>query len=111
LSRLKRTPLRFHQWLLLGIGFSMASWLALVVFVAWLFALDARNRSPNLAGAFAFNMRQLGLVLLTVVALALLWPAIEAGLLGTPDMHLVGNSSDPTNLRWFHDRSDGHLPD
>ncbi len=110
LSRLKRTPLRFHHWLLLGIGFSMASWPALVVFVAWLFALDARGRSPALQGDLLFNLRQLGLVLLTFVALVLLWPAIQAGLLGTPDMHLVGNSSDPMNLRWFHDRTDGALP-
>lgn len=110
LSRLKRTPLRFHHWLLLGIGFSMASWPALVVFVAWLFALDARGRSPELQGDLLFNLRQLGLVLLTFVALLLLWPAIQAGLLGTPDMHLVGNSSNPMNLRWFHDRTDGALP-
>ncbi|HET7843133.1 MAG TPA: hypothetical protein VFL14_03220, partial [Xanthomonadales bacterium] len=110
LSRLKRTPLRFHHWLLLGLGFSMASWWALLWFVAWLFALDARNRSPNLASSLAFNLRQIGLVLLTFVALPCLWFAIDSGLMGAPDMKIVGNSSYATDLRWFQDRTDGALP-
>src|SRR5690606_32386035 len=45
LGRLRRSPLRPWQWLLLGIGFATYSWFALLLVVAWLFALDWRARS------------------------------------------------------------------
>ena len=47
LARTRRTPLTLTQWILLGIGFSTFSWLALAVVVAWLFALDWRARGPR----------------------------------------------------------------
>ena len=44
LARSGRTRLRFHQWLLLALGFSTfyLSWFFLLLVVAWLFALDWR---------------------------------------------------------------------
>jgi len=111
LGRLRRAPLKLHEWLLLGVGFSTFSWLALLVVVAWLIAIDARCRAEDSRNDLAFNLGQLGLVLLTVLALAAVVSAIPAGLLGTPDMHLVGNGSTPTALRWFADRSVDAMPD
>jgi hypothetical protein len=105
LSRLRRTPLRFWQWLLLGLGFSTFSWSALLVVVAWLFALDARARQAPIRDDTGFNLAQSGLALLTVVAVVAVVSAIPQGLLGTPDMHLAGNGSTPTQLRWFADRT------
>ncbi len=64
LSRTRRTPLKLWQWLLLGFGFSTASWFALVVVVIWLFALDARERW-NTRSTVAFNLVQIALVLFT----------------------------------------------
>ncbi len=42
LGRLRRTPLRTRDWLLLGLGLSTFSWWVLIVFGAWLFLLDRR---------------------------------------------------------------------
>jgi len=42
---------------------------------------------------------------LTAIALVCLVAAIPQGLLGTPDMHVAGNGSSATSLRWFVDRS------
>jgi len=110
LARTRRTPLKLWQWILLGIGFSTFSWLALLAVVAWLFAIDWRERGPAPASALAFNLAQIGLVVLTLIALLCLVAAIPQGLLGTPDMHVAGNQSSAQLLRWFADRSADALP-
>ncbi|MEP7044439.1 MAG: hypothetical protein ABI843_15345 [Dokdonella sp.] len=109
LARTRRTPLKLWQWILLGLGFSMFSWIALLVVAAWLFALDWRARI-TLTSARAFNAVQLGLAALTVVALICLLASVQQGLLGTPDMHVAGNGSNAHALRWFADRSTDTLP-
>lgn len=110
LGRSGRTPLKTHHWLLLGLGFSMLSWLAPILVAGWLFAVDWRARSAGRMPWYAFNAMQVGLVLLTLIAVLALVAAISYGLLGTPDMHLTGNGSSPTILRWYADRSEGLLP-
>ncbi|HEU4665883.1 MAG TPA: hypothetical protein VFS55_17780 [Dokdonella sp.] len=109
LGRLRRSPLAAWQWLLLALGFSTFSWFALLVVVAWLFALDLRARSAPRHWV-AFNLGQIGLPLLTLVALLCLLAAVQSGLLGTPDMAVAGNGSDAHALRWFADRSADALP-
>lgn len=109
LARMRRTPLKMWQWMLLGAGFSTFSWLALLLVVAWLFALDWRERAM-LSSPRLFNLVQVGLALLSVVALLCLFASIEQGLLGSPDMHVAGNGSSAQVLRWFADRSADALP-
>jgi hypothetical protein len=109
LGRSRRSPLKTWQWLLLVFGFSTFSWIALLVVVAWLFALDARARqAPH--GVTAFNLAQVGLPVLTLFALLCLLAAVQTGLLGTPDMAVAGNGFDTHALRWFADRSADALP-
>ncbi len=110
LARTRRTRLRFHDWLLLGLGFSTFSWGALLVVVAWLFAFDWRGRGELPAVSWRFNLVQVALVVLTVVALMALASAIPQGLLGQPDMHVTGNGSSTQSLQWFADRSTDALP-
>jgi hypothetical protein len=110
LARTRRTPLGFVQWVLLGIGFSTFSWVALVVVIAWLFALEARRRYAPAKSVALFDLVQIGLALLTLVALLCLVAAIPQGLLGSPDMHVAGNGSTAGSLRWFADRSVDALP-
>ena len=110
LSRTRRTKLRFVEWLLLGLGFSTFSWGALLIVVAWLFAFDWRARGERQSIRWRFNGVQIALVALTGLALVALVSAIPQGLLGQPDMHVVGNGSIPTALRWFADRSADSLP-
>ena len=109
-SRTRRTPLKLLDWLLLGIGFSMVSWWALVCFAAWLFALDWRSRLQPDGLGWRFNFVQLGLLLLTVIAGGALYSAIHNGLLGSPDLHVTGNGSSAYALRWFHDQTDSAMP-
>ncbi|WP_313913203.1 hypothetical protein [Tahibacter sp.] len=109
LSRLRRTPLKLWQWLLLGFGFSTASWFALLVVVAWLFALDWRERWSTTSTVW-FNLVQVGLALLSVPVMLCLIGAVYAGLLGDPDMSVTGNWSSARNLRWFADQSPALLP-
>lgn len=109
LSRSRRTPLKLHDWLLLALGFSTFSWLALMVVAGWLFALDARARRAP-ADPTWFNLVQLALAALTTVALLALVAAIPQGLLGEPDMQVQGNGSSGQSLRWFADRTTDAVP-
>ncbi|HEY0180916.1 MAG TPA: hypothetical protein VGC30_14975 [Dokdonella sp.] len=110
LSRLRRSPLRLRHWVLLGLGFSTFSWGALLVVVAWLFALDWRARAAPPVSANRFNAIQLGLAALTAAAVLSLFASIQHGLLGLPDMHVTGDGSGAHALRWFADRSADALP-
>jgi hypothetical protein len=110
LSRTRRTRLNLRDWLLLGLGFSTFSWIALLVVVAWLFAFDWRARGTPPPIRWQFNLLQIVLALLTLVALIGLVSAIPQGLLGQPDMHVTGNGSFTQSLHWFTDRTADALP-
>lgn len=106
------TPLRFRHWLLLGLGFAAVSWWAALWVVGWLLLLHARERH---AGAWTatrgrFIAGQLLLLLVSLSALLCLLAAIPYGLLGQPDMQIVGDGSAAQSLQWFLDRSSGLLP-
>jgi len=92
------------------LGFSTFSWIALAVVVAWLFAFAWRARGKLPQTRWRFNLLQIGLALLTAIALLALASAIPQGLLGSPDMHVTGNGSYAQYLQWFADRSDDALP-
>jgi len=109
LARTGLTPLRFHHWFLLGIGMSMSTLPACILVVGWLIALDYRKKADSLEKG-TFNLVQLGLAILTLLALGALVAAISQGLLGHPDMNIVGNGSSRNLLRWYHDMSDTTLP-
>jgi len=112
LTRYAPTPLRFHQWLLLGLGFSAFAWGAYALVVAWLILLGlrARHTLPERFGR-SFNLLQVGLALVTLVALAVLVLAVPKGLLGLPDMHIAGgNDSTAWQLHWFADQTGDVLP-
>jgi len=110
LGRVRRAPLRTHEWLLVGLGLSTFSWSVLLLFAAWVFALEWRRTWSAQAAPWVFNAVQVGLALLTVSALGSLVSAIPNGLLGTPDMRIDGVDSSAASLAWFHDRIDGALP-
>jgi hypothetical protein len=110
LGRVTLTPLRTHEWFLLGVGLTQAPVPVAVTVAGWLLALGARQRLPGDTRKEFFNLVQVGLAALTVVALAGLVYAIQSGLLGTPEMQVVGNRSSAYALRWYQDRVDGPLP-
>ncbi|MBD8526752.1 hypothetical protein [Pseudomarimonas arenosa] len=111
LSRLRCTPLRWHHWLLLGLGFALFSWTAFAIVAGWLLAMGWRQRQgQQIESRFAFDAMQIGLAGLGIAALVALIAAIPYGLLGEPNMGISGNGSSAHRLSWFADQTDGALP-
>ena len=111
LGRIGLAPLGTRHWLLLGLGFSTFSWPVLVIVAAWLFACGLRERYGVAAlDWWQFNLVQVLIAGLTVVALLSIVANLPQGLLGTPDMHVTGHNSFGTELGWFADRSESILP-
>jgi hypothetical protein len=111
LGRVDFTPLRGRQWFLLGFGLlPVDSTLCLLVF-GWLLLLGVRQRyGACITKRWAFNLLQIAMVVVSLVALSALVDAIKSGLLGTPDMQIRG--FDPSNnpLTWYQDRHGAVLP-
>ncbi len=105
---MRRTPLATWQWMLLAIGLSQVNVVAAACVVAWLHLLAWREKGE--LGPVAFNLRQLAIVVATVVAFVVLIIAVTHGLLGHPEMQVSGNQSSAYDLRWFSDRSEAQLP-
>lgn len=110
LGRVGITPLRTWQWLLLGLGLTQAPPWAGVLVVGWLLALGGRGRIRPELGNNLFNLLQIGLALLTLLALGALAAAIQQGLLGQPEMQIAGNGSSAARLLWYQDRAPALLP-
>ena len=58
-----------------------------------------------------YNLMQVGVVAVTVIAMFLIVTQLPQGLLGTPDMHVIGNGSWGNHLIWFADRTTAALPE
>jgi len=110
LSYTKLTPLRFWHWALLGIGLSQVHITFALVVVGWLLLFGLRRYLANQSSNFLFNLAQIGYTFLTIVALAVLFYAIQQGLLGRPDMQIAGNGSNAYNLNWYQDQVQEALP-
>jgi len=105
----RMTPLRAPQWFLLFIGLSQIPLEAALIVTGWLLALGYRARKPFVS-ASRFNAGQILLAGWTLLALALLFTAVEQGLLGHPEMQIAGNHSSAQVLYWYQDRSGPQLP-
>lgn len=110
LGRTTVTPLRFLSWALLGVGLTQVPVLLALLIVGWLFAFAARARLSETTGKTLFNLIQIGMTMLTLVALSGLAYAVYNGLLGTPEMQVRGNGSSEYFLRWYQDRVEDALP-
>jgi len=110
LSRIPLTPLRFHHWLLLGIGLTQVPVWAGALVAGWLLALGWRERSGARVPGRWFNLVQVGLGGATLAALLTLFFSIQKGLLGLPEMQIAGNGSSSELLRWYSDRIGNDVP-
>lgn len=114
LGRVPVTPLRGWQWALLMIGLSQIPVWAAALVAGWLIAVGLRGRYGDrlggLRGDLRFNAMQVVLALWTAFALSLLFSAVAAGLLGSPDMQIAGNNSMGNSLHWYQDRYGPQLP-
>ena len=111
LGRSRYTPLRTHEWLLLGLGLSTFSWSVLLLVVVWMFAMRWREALQiEVLGRGTFKLLQAALVLLSCVAALGLLMAIPYGLLARPDMRIAGAGQYFGSLSWFNDQSANQLP-
>jgi hypothetical protein len=111
LARLPHSPLRLWEWLLLAVGLTQVHPAAALVVTAWFFLLAWRGRhASNRWPGYAFNLLQAGLILGTLAVAGILLAVVHQGLLGDPDMFILGNDSYPGNLQWYQASCDGLLP-
>ncbi len=104
------SPLRRWEWVLLAIGLTQVHLVPAMIVVGWLFLLAWRGSDSVEGNAIRFNLRQALIVFSTVVSLIILMFTVSAGLLGSPDMFIVGNGSSRTYLQWFEPQSGPELP-
>ncbi len=111
LGRSGLAPVAMWQWLLLGLGMSTVNAVGSVLVVLWFVAM-ARRRTMTVSqlSVSNFQLVQILLVLLSLLALGSLLGTIPASLLSTPDMQVVGNQSTLYALHWYQDRSVSGLP-
>ncbi|MCW5557417.1 MAG: hypothetical protein KIT22_06265, partial [Verrucomicrobiae bacterium] len=111
LGRLRASPLRVWEWMLLVIGLTQVPLAAALAVIGWLFFLVWRAHPAfQRLGPPIYNLLQAALILVTAVALGVLLVAVGEGLLGSPEMFILGNDSSRAALRWYQDRSGPLLP-
>lgn len=111
LGRIGGTPLKTWHWALLGAGMlTVDTILASIFVVAWFFLMARREKLTAPIKLEYFNLMQFGLAALSLLALASLASSIPAGLLGQPEMKVVGNGSGGSILRWYQDYSTDQVP-
>ncbi len=111
LGRIPGSPIKTTEWLLLALGLTQIHLLGAVFIAGWFFLIAWRGRNPQTTWpAYGFNALQLGLVVATVIMIALFIGVISKGLLGEPDMFIKGNGSYLHALKWYQPSTDGALP-
>ena len=111
LGRWRRSPLRPHEWFLLGIGLSTLSAPVFATVVVWVLAMSWRASWQADTSRWRFNLVQSVLALATVIAVSsLVFSGIRYGLFSTPDMGVTGPGSYAGNFVWFRDRTIAALP-
>jgi hypothetical protein len=112
LGRWTKSPLKFHQWLLLGLGLSTQSWWVFSLTAAWLIVMRWREHWQPGEGLvrWRFNAVQVLLAAFTVIAIStLVFSGIRNGLLSAPDMGVTGPGSGYGQFAWFQDQTAGSL--
>jgi hypothetical protein len=113
LARVPGLPLTIRDGVLLGFGMTLCNLPSTVLVAAWLLLLLARERYAERIHAQSFRtvqFIQIALAAVTIAALVALAASVPTGLLGAPDMQIVGNDSSQYAYHWFQDRSATQLP-
>ena len=111
LGRISLSPLRSVEWMLLALGLTQVPLPAALAVIGWLFFLGWRGRASFLRlPSWSYNLLQIALIILTAGVLAVFVAVVAEGLLGNPEMFILGNGSNRTLLRWYQASSDAILP-
>lgn len=112
LGRWAPSPLKIHDWLLLGAGLTQVPFAAALVVVGWLLVLALRHYLRTRRW-WTYDALQLALLAAGLIALAVLYAAIHSGLLLQPDMQVLAPgdvAASSSRLAWYVDRSGAALP-
>jgi hypothetical protein len=112
LGRWAKSPLKFTEWLLLGLGLSTQSWAVFCLTAVWLIAMRWRESWTPAEDLprWRFNAVQVLLAGFTFIAiLTLVFSGIRNGLLASPDMHIANNHAYGGGYTWFQDETAGVL--
>ena len=104
LGRWHFSPLGVVSWVLLGLGVAQMSLAGVALVAGWFLVLEARGRWGAGLGRRSFMAAQVLLALWGVLAAGTLLETVRVGLLGYPDLMVLGNGSDAQHLHWFADR-------
>ncbi|HIV70442.1 MAG TPA: hypothetical protein H9903_05910 [Candidatus Aquabacterium excrementipullorum] len=104
LGRWRFSPLGAVSWVLLGLGVAQMSLAGVALVVGWFLVLEARGRWAGRLKPRSFKAVQVLLALWGVVAAGTLLETVRVGLLGYPDLMILGNGSDASHLHWYADR-------
>lgn len=110
LGRLRYLPLRRYEWFLLALGLSQCSVPAILVALSWFFVFTWRSNLQAGPSRWRFNLLQIALLLFTLINLLVYLQIVYQGLLGMPEMQIVGNASSYFKLQWYVDRCLALLP-
>ncbi len=105
LGRLHLTPLSAVSWVMLGLGIAQMSLLGMALVVGWFLVMEGRRRfGPGVVSRRWFITLQIVVALWGVLAAGVLLETVRVGLLGYPDLMVLGNGSDASHLHWYADR-------
>lgn len=111
LSRVPDSPLRLHEWTLLSLGLTQVPVVLALLVVAWIFFLGWRGADGfQKLPVWAYNLCQSGLIFLTLLSIGIFIGIASSGLLGDPEMYIVGNGSSESRLVWYAARTSTELP-
>jgi hypothetical protein len=113
LSRIPQLPITTLDAVLLGFGMTLCNLPSTVPVAAWLLILLARQRYAEPLQRFSnssFQIIQTLIAVLSIATVIALAASVPAGLLGEPDMQIVGNNSSSHEYHWFQDQADKNLP-
>lgn len=112
LGRWPQSPLKFIEWLLLGLGLSTQSWFVFALTAAWLLVMRWREGwQPGEMPRWRYNAVQVVLAAFTLIAIVtLVFSGIRNGLLAQPDMHIAAAySPGGGGFAWFVDQTRGAI--
>lgn len=102
-----RNPVTY-EWIFLLIGLTQLPFSSGIFVVGWLFWVSLRGRyGYEKLPEYPFNFNQLLIVLLAVPVVGILLAVLHKGLLGSPEMRILGESSSGSKLVWFQARGEG----
>jgi len=110
LARIRYSPLKFWQWLVLGCAFGTFSWLAFSVVAGWLIFVGWKQHFKGFDSRAKRVLLQWFSLLFTVATIGVLIATVAYGLLSYPDMGVAGQKASSSQLYWYLDSGLDILP-